>query len=469
MKKILILGASLLSLTLASNGYAAAAAAASSAGTHEEIKWPTGKTVRYSNDRPLDSDATCVEIPSSFKESDIEELFSKIPGTGITVMRVEFVEGFPEFWSKLLAGITETKQIVSLFIGASPDGKSIAAALRESLPKSGLESLSLNGNGLGVSGIADLAEGLAGDTVVLRHLRISNDPIGTIGAAALAKGLPRSLESIGFFQANIGPEGAESLGNAFKGLPGLYHVDLSYCGIGDFGVAAVATGLPGTVEVLELRNNGIGPVGAEALSKELSRFDIRYLGLRYNPLKDGALHLGAGLPKRPLGELDLTGTQVTAEGVRGFIEGSTGVRFGHLNLSGNNLWDTARWASALAVLEARVLDLSGSRIDDLAHVLLRIASSDVRTAVMWDNRFLAADFPPQMHKLRRLGLEGEISYKETGPETLPDKSLVKVSQSVLTMDTPKGLKDVILSNLHLSELDLDSLKRTGVSLEGSAK
>lgn len=149
---------------------------------------------------------------------------------------------------------------------ASPDSLSlrsrglddaVATALAAALPLSTrLHTLILSGNTVTAAGVAELAAALPEG---VRVLNLSGNPdVGDAGAGALAEWVLRREGASG----GAGGDAARD-----QGLPPV-QLNLSKCGVGPAGAAALAGALP-LLSRLNIRGNAVGDEGAAALATAL--------------------------------------------------------------------------------------------------------------------------------------------------------------------------------------------------------
>jgi hypothetical protein len=119
-------------------------------------------------------------------------------------------------------------------------------------------------------------------------------------------------------------------------------LSLSFCRLGDEGVAALAASpLLAGLEELHLESNDVGPEGARALARSPHVVGLRSLSLRLNPLGDeGVAALAASPSLRDLHDLDLATwpgapAPVGAAGVAALAASPVGAQLTRLNLQGN--------------------------------------------------------------------------------------------------------------------------------------
>ena len=142
---------------------------------------------------------------------------------------------------------------------------------RRILGGAGLVSLSLTGNSLGDGGIVALATCLSPK---LEELRIMSTGCGDAGMVAIAEALPATCITELFCGTNpaVGKPGWEALGKALPRLGALKILDCEHCGgMGDDGIVALATGLPGAaaIEDLRLMYCNCADAGANALASAI--------------------------------------------------------------------------------------------------------------------------------------------------------------------------------------------------------
>lgn len=178
-------------------------------------------------------------------------------------------------------------------------GVAIADVLRASPPQ--LQSLVLNGCGLGDDGVRALAEGLAeGGAPSLVHLGLDANQMSD--ATALCAALPRGsgkMSSLHLSRNPLGDEGAASLGDCLGKQSPLRSLAVTHAEVGELGGNRLASVLDdgSPLQELQLRGNSLADDGATAMATALSRGSrLRSLGLGANQVGDnGAVAIGAVL------------------------------------------------------------------------------------------------------------------------------------------------------------------------------
>jgi hypothetical protein len=163
---------------------------------------------------------------------------------------------------------------------------------------------------------------------------------------------------------NIGPEGAAVLAQAFAGAnTNVRSLSLEWNMIGNgIGPLAEAIALNPKLEVLDLRNNRIGPEGAEAIARLLeTNKGLIKLDLRWNEIGSAGANalLAAFRVNRSLKQLDLAGNKIP-EGLMAQLESAVrGEETATLQQSGSSP------AMLESVVPIRLLDKEKSYADDL--------------------------------------------------------------------------------------------------------
>ena len=187
--------------------------------------------------------------------------------------------------------------------------------LAKMLSVANLRILVLNVCGIGMRGLASLAEALKACTK-LENLDLTDESIGNWGAGKLAKALPKgnlkylnisgnkigvigvrwlagalragwNLTRLDLSSNSIGDIGAKLFSEALCSKNGLKDLLLSNCDIGDVGVKWISEALPAAkLEELVLSQNNIGDEGARMLAKALqSGAEVKVLNLRFTNIK----------------------------------------------------------------------------------------------------------------------------------------------------------------------------------------
>lgn len=131
----------------------------------------------------------------------------------------------------LLAVIATAKQLQILDIETCELGDEGIAHLFTSLAdkSNSLETIYINGNGIGAAGSAAIARFLASSTCRLRHLMMSSNPLGDAGAMNLACGIARNktLEVLTVASCGMSSHGVSAICNALAHHPKIRHLDLA--------------------------------------------------------------------------------------------------------------------------------------------------------------------------------------------------------------------------------------------------
>jgi len=192
------------------------------------------------------------------------------------------------------------------------------------------DELSLFGEHIGDKGAVALAQALAKDNR-LRLLDLWSNDIGPEGAAALAQALKTNtkLDKLYLNENHVGVEGVAALVKAIGSTSSvLTSLWLSRNQLGDEGAQALASGLSNNqarrLQVLDLWENGIGPVGGGALAMALRTNNaLITIELRGNTLGDeGARAFAELMPRsRVLSTLDLSQNGITPSGSARLMQG----------------------------------------------------------------------------------------------------------------------------------------------------
>jgi len=174
-------------------------------------------------------------------------------------------------------------------------------ALASQIDWNRLHTLSLYGK-LGPRGVVPLAQAW---TTTLQHLVLSQAKLGHFGVQTLGSLLPASLQTLNLSESDIGQEGAWKLASALGELP-LVELRLSKNGMGDEGCQEIVAHLPQSLRILDLSNNKIGDLGAQALAEALG--SLEEVLLHHNEIgDDGATALMNALDEcRSVHRLDLS-------------------------------------------------------------------------------------------------------------------------------------------------------------------
>ena len=194
------------------------------------------------------------------------------------------------------------------------------AMLMHWMPK--LESLSLTKNGFSDAGAKSLFGGMCRDAAPsLTILSLYNNKVGFRGAEALAsalcKGALPKLEQLFMGRNPIGVEGTGALTVPLRKRPALKLMDLTRCGLGDEGTAALVANLGKDdfkgLTHLDLEHNALTDVGCKrlvdtlrtgALPALVSVFDVDMAEVLSEQASEAALEAveGALEPRRRFGE-----------------------------------------------------------------------------------------------------------------------------------------------------------------------
>ena len=133
-----------------------------------------------------------------------------------------------------------------------------------------LQAINLSGKTISAHGTVALVGGLS-YCKNLQTLQLNKCGIGFDGMRALGEGLKccQQLQSLGLADNKINSKFFEIILQGLKSCNSLRELDLSKNSIGDEGVEALACELRSCLQLLNLQQNNIGPVGAAALSRRL--------------------------------------------------------------------------------------------------------------------------------------------------------------------------------------------------------
>ena len=230
---------------------------------------------------------------------------------------------------------------------------------------------------LGPRGIQPLADKFS--SAVLQELNLSNCRMGHFGAKALgSSGLPVTLEVLNLNQNGIGNDGAWKLAPALNGLSSLVSLSLTKNQIGDDGASEIGRQLPTLLEVLDLSDNDVADVGVEAIAAAVANSQVTKLLLANNKIGNaGAIALGqAETLSGCLEEIDLSKNEIGDEGATALAEGLGGRKnstLTKLSLKDNRIGDAGAGAFVEHLDHNQTLTnlvLSGN--DDISSARLRI-------------------------------------------------------------------------------------------------
>jgi len=145
------------------------------------------------------------------------------------------------------AGLSGAERLHGAGRLVADDAATLGMILRTNgLPR--LHQLYISGSGLGDAGVQVLCEGLGrGAAPSLRVLGLAYNKFGPAGAEALAAALGRGafpqIENLQLQGNPIGSQGVAALAAPLRKMPALSQLFLSYCEIGDEGVASLVDNL----------------------------------------------------------------------------------------------------------------------------------------------------------------------------------------------------------------------------------
>jgi uncharacterized protein (TIGR02996 family) len=257
-----------------------------------------------------------------------------------------------------------------------------------------IAALDLSRNPLGERGATGLAR--ADFVSRLRRLALFRCDLGTVGARLLFIGRLGSLAVLDVSFNHLGPGGAVALAED-DSLTHLTALDLGFNDIESAGAEAIAAGAAlGSLVSLNLAGNRITEPGAQALASSDVLGSVEELDLTANPLGDGgAVALVKGEAFASLSRLCLANCGLTDVGVgRLAVTGALG-GLRSLSLAWNPFGDGG--ATALAACPdlagLRELDLTGTRIGFAGAIALVESRSltSLRRVGLGENHRLAAD------------------------------------------------------------------------------
>jgi hypothetical protein len=191
-------------------------------------------------------------------------------------------------------------------------GDRAAEALARCEDLNELRVLDLGWNQIGPEG----AQALATSRVLaqLERLNLYHNDIRDAGVAALAGSGHLQPADLNLCRNGVGLAGALAL----RASPAMRRLRRLACGCNDLGDAGVAALAELThVEYLNVRMNGIGPRGAEALAVRRADAPLRLLGIEDNPLGDEGLCALAASGLLAAAEVaNLLSVEITADGLR---------------------------------------------------------------------------------------------------------------------------------------------------------
>eukprot|EP01063_Lacrimia_lanifica_P002863 TRINITY_DN1154_c1_g1_i1.p1 TRINITY_DN1154_c1_g1~~TRINITY_DN1154_c1_g1_i1.p1 ORF type:complete len:745 (+),score=320.23 TRINITY_DN1154_c1_g1_i1:73-2235(+) len=184
--------------------------------------------------------------------------------------------------------------------------------------------------------VIDIGKGLVNNWS-LTSVDLGRCKINEVGAFALAEALyvNHTLKYLGLANnPQIGDTGCKALADALSANQTLEVIDLSYCGIGDYGALALAqcmeeqecvsaTKKCGEVRAIQLEGNRISKPGAAALAAALAQSTkLRSLNVAGNRLREaGALALSHGIvDTQSLTHLNVSNNDINPVGCTALIE-----------------------------------------------------------------------------------------------------------------------------------------------------
>ncbi len=146
----------------------------------------------------------------------------------------------------------------------------------------GLQRLSLNGNSIGQSGAAILAESITSNSI--EWLQLEHSGIGADGLKLLLPMLQRQSSSLTWLSlehCGVGPDGAEAIASVIGGFQHLHELNIARNRLGDKGCADVLDAMPWhSVRKLWLGGNAI----TSAALRHFKGNDLVLLDLSFNNL-----------------------------------------------------------------------------------------------------------------------------------------------------------------------------------------
>jgi hypothetical protein len=181
-----------------------------------------------------------------------------------------------EAGAQALAASPHTKNLVRLGLDSNRIGDAGAAALAASPHLRALRALSLADNRLTAAAFGDVTRGLP----ELRALSLAANPTaGDAGVAELAAAeVLKSLRALRLRNVGLGPEGARAITRAAF-APTLRRLDLSRNALADEGVRILAAARFDSLQDLDLGENDLGPAAIESLAQAQGLRALRVLGL----------------------------------------------------------------------------------------------------------------------------------------------------------------------------------------------
>jgi len=255
----------------------------------------------------------------------------------------------------LPAALSQNQSLLTLRLNRNGLGPTGAEHVAELLRVNGsVTALHVCGNSFKEGGASALAAALPLNCA-LTALHLADNDIADDGAAALAHGISASaaLGTLALARNKIGPGGATALASALRegGLREL--LDLNYNRVGHDGAAAIAAGLSARTSrlgALQLRSNGLGDEGVEALCLAVEKGRVLKLDLNNNGVKEeGARRLVAALCSgecclrhldvgwNGIGDGGAAGlAEVLSGGSKSLLEGSEWLERGSAKLEGDS-------------------------------------------------------------------------------------------------------------------------------------
>ena len=176
----------------------------------------------------------------------------------------------------------------------------------------------------------------------LQHLPLARSQLGNAGLAALAPALSAipGLQTLGVDNNLVsGTEGAKALCMLLGTVPGLTHLDVSYCSLRNEGAALLAAVLRGLtcLQTLDISSISIGDSGMVTVAPALAALPhLHTLNVIHNQFGAGAVSMLQPVLARegsPLRRLDLSFMELRVKGAQSLASGlSTATQLQELNL-----------------------------------------------------------------------------------------------------------------------------------------
>ena len=227
------------------------------------------------------------------------------------------------------------------FVNIELSGAKSASHLVNMLNESGLRELHLGENDLGDEGVAALVEGILKGNTALQFLNLRSNGITAACALSLQGLVVNSQYLLGLDLSNneLGDVGAQAIARGLKHSSCLLKsLDLSFNQINDAASKGITTMLRTNKDLqnLNLSFNNLGDRGAQLIVSALLRnVTLRLLNLRRNGITNvGAISVANQLPRmHGLKELLLSKNEIGQEGASALLDGlRNNVELHHLNV-----------------------------------------------------------------------------------------------------------------------------------------